>query len=76
MLWKGSGEPETWFCRGFDPCPLWVKSRHHAFKFEVRYTPESGHPVSRWNVRYVPIADVTALFDNSVRPGEYCRRDG
>ena len=47
MLWKGSGEPETWFCRGFDPCPLWVKSRHHAFKFEVRYTPESGHPVSR-----------------------------
>src|SRR5690348_7391745 len=32
--------------RGFDRCPLWVRSRHHALKSPCPLYPNSGHQLS------------------------------
>ena len=43
---------------------------------DVRYTPKSGHGSERVDVRFVPIADITPLFNHLVGTGEQRRRHG
>jgi len=48
-----------------------------ALSRDVRYTPNSGHQVAVFDVRFVPIADISAAsFDHLVGAAEQRNRKG
>ena len=48
------------------PCPLWVLNGHTAMSAPCLLYPKSGHRWGDWDVRFVPEADISSLFDQLV----------